>query len=225
MANFFNLILDTTSPAGVSISIEGGAQYATQQLVSVAFSTTDAVKTGYQMKVWGDVDPTHDPNVAATEAASQWITFAASKQVKLEAGDGSKRINVKLRDDVYNESEIAFDTILVDLTKPVVTVTSPDVTKISKMPNKNVASFSFTSDSEFTEYKVKVVSSSGASHDTGVVIPTTGGSTNTSGTGTFPAATPIDSQINGVDLESVSSGDGNKIIKVFVKDAAGNWSS
>lgn len=225
MANFFNLILDTTSPTGVTISLEGGAQYATQQLVTATINSTDTTKTGFQMKIWGDVDAAHDPNIKATEALSAWMTFATSKQIKLAASDGSKRISVKLRDDVYNESSVAFDTILLDQSMPVVTITNPDVPKISKIPNKNVASFSFTSDSAFKEYKVKVVSSSGASHDTGSVIPMTAGSTKMSGTGDFAINTPIDCQINGTDLEAVSSGDGTKIIKVFVKDEAGNWSS
>lgn len=225
MANFFTLVLDTTAPNGITISLEGGAQYATQQLINATLGTSDSATVGYQMKIWGDVDATHDTNVKATEALSTWITFSPTKQIKLLAGDGNKTINVKVRDDVNNESAIASDSILLDEEKPVVTVTNPDVSKISKVTGKNVASFSFTSDTAFIEYKVKVVSSAGASHDTGVNIPKTAGSTNTSGTGTFPANTPIDAQINGADLEVANSGDGSKIVKVFVKDSAGNWSA
>jgi hypothetical protein len=106
-----------------------------------------------------------------------------------------------------------------------VTISGPDVSKISKIAGKNVASFSFSVDTIFDEFKVKVVSSTGASHDTGTLIPTAGGSTNMSGNeGNYPAATPINCQITGTDLEAASAGDGQKIIKVFVKDQAGNWS-
>ena len=45
-----------------------------------------------------------------------------------------------------------------------------------------------------------------------------------SGTGTFKANTGIACTITGADLEVASSGDGQKIIKVFVKNSAGTWS-
>jgi hypothetical protein len=43
-------------------------------------------------------------------------------------------------------------------------------------------------------------------------------------TGSFPATTGIDSMIDGRDLETASAGDGTKIVKVFVRDDANNWS-
>lgn len=225
MANYFTLVLDTTSPSNPLISLEGGSQYATQQLVNATISTGDGTTTGYQMKLWGDVDETFDTNIKDTEATSSWITFSTTKQIKLSSGDGNKTVNLKIRDDVFNESSLASDSILLDTTKPIVTTTNPDVTKISKIAGRSVASFSFTVDSAFVEYKVKVVASSGASHDSGVQIGTVNGSVNMSATGTFPATTPIDCQINGTDLELASAGDGNKIIKVFTKDASGLWSA
>lgn len=225
MANYFSLFLDTTAPSNATISLEGGSQYAVQELVNATIGTTDSATSSYQMKIWGDVNPSFDTNIQGDEENSTWITYATTKQIKLSNGDGNKTVNVKIRDDVHNESAVVSDSILLDTTKPVVTVTNPDVGKISKIAGKNIASFSFTVDSEFTEYKVKVVSSSGASHDTGVVIPTTAGSTNMSGEGNFAKNAPIDCQINGVDLESASSGDGVKQIKLFVRDNAGNWSA
>jgi len=225
MANYFNLILDTTSPANPTITLEGGSQYAVGNLINATIGTTDSSVTAYQMKIWGDVDTSHDTNIQDTEALSQWISYSESKQIKLSSVDGSKEINVKIRDDVHNQSAIASDSIILDTTRPVVNVTQPDVSKISKVDGKNVASFSFTADTVFTEYKVKVVSSTGASHDTGSIISTTNGSTNMSATGNFAADTPIDCQIYGTDLESANAGDGNKTVKVFVKDEAGNWSA
>lgn len=226
MSNYFYLTLDTTGPANPSITIEGGAQYATQQLVDCAISTSDGDTTGYQMKIWGDVDTANNPDIQDTEANSNWITFSASQQVKLSSGDGSKTINVKIRDDVYNESAQASDSITLDTTLPVVTISGPDVTKISKKPGKNECAFSFTVDTVFDEYKVKVVSSTGAAHDTGTLIGTANGSTNMSGNaGGYAADTAINCTITGADLEAASAGDGEKIIKVFVKDEAGNWSA
>jgi len=225
MANYFNLTLDTTGPASPSISLENGATYATAQLVTATISTSDSSTTNYQMKIWGDVDTTHNPSIQTTEVESAWISYSTSQQVKLSTGDGSKTIYLKIRDDVYNESSQADDSIILDTTLPVVSITGPDLSKISKVAGKNVSSFSFTVDTIFDEYKVKVVASSGAAHDTGTQIPTTAGSTNMSGSaGDYPASTPINCSIYGTDLETADSGDGTKIVKVFVKDKAGNWS-
>lgn len=107
---------------------------------------------------------------------------------------------------------------------PAVTIIGPDVSRISKTAPKNVATFSFTSDVAFTEYKIKVVPSKSSLHDAGTLIGTANGSTNMTATGTFKASTAISCKIYGKDLEMASSGDGEKIIKVFVKNAHGTWS-
>lgn len=225
MANFFNLTLDTTGPSNPTIVIDGNASYATSQLVNCTIGTSDGTTTGYQMKIWGSIDNAYDASVQTTEVASSWVTYSTTKQVKLLTGDGSKTINVKIRDDVYNESSIASDSIILDTTKPVVTISGPDVNKISEQTGKNIASFSFTVDVIFDEYKVKVVSSSGSAENTGTVIPTTAGSTNMAGAiAGYAANTAINCTINGTDLKTASAGDAAKIIKVFVKDPAGNWS-
>lgn len=225
MANFIYLTLDTTAPANPTISIAGGATFATTQLVDLTIGTTDSDKTGYQMKIWGDVDLAYDVNIKDTEVLSTWITYNNSKQVKLSAGDGKKTVYIKIRDDVYNESSIASDDIVLDTSIPTVTMTNPDVSVISKMPGKNEATLTFTVDKKFTEYKVKVVSSTGSAESAGTTLGTVNGSSNTSGTGSFPSGTPITIKINGTDLELASSGDAQKIIKVFAKDETGKWSS
>ena len=204
------------------MTIDGGNQYCTNNLVTVALASPATDE--YQAKIWGDVDPTHNANIQATEVASSWITYQEAIQAKLSAGDGAKNLYGKIRDDVYNESSQVGDTITLDTTIPAVSIAGPDVNKISKVTGKNTAALSFQVDQNFTEYKVKVVGSTGAAHDTGTVIPTTGGSTNTSATGTWTTASVINVTIKGADLETASSGDGTKIVKVFVKDEAGNWS-
>ncbi len=225
MANYFYLVKDTTGPASPSIQIDADAQFAVQQLVEATIGTGDGDTTNYQMKIWGDVDTEFNADVQGTEENSNWISYATSKQIKLSSGDGSKTVYLKIRDDVYNESSQASDSIILDTTLPVVTITGPDVSKISKKATKNVASFSFSIDTIFDEYVVKVVASTGAAHDTGTVILTANGSVNMSGNdGDYPASTPINCQINCADLEVASAADGQKIIKVFVRDKAGNWS-
>lgn len=225
MANYFNLTLDTLGPQSPSISLEGGATYATQQLITATIGTSDTPTTNYQMKLWGDVDNSNDANVQTTEGASSWVTYATSKQVKLSATDGSKTVYCKIRDDVYNESSQASDAITLNTTVPVVTITGPDVSKISKITGKTTSSFTFVSDVAFEEYKVKVVPSSSSIQSAGTTIGTAAGSTNMAGSaGGYPSGTPISCAIKGTDLETASAGDGDKVIKVFVRNAASLWS-
>ena len=217
MASYFNLTLDTLAPSGVSITINEGAQYTTTAEVQLTIGCSDGNTTGYQMKIWGI-------SGATTESAASWETFSASKVVTLPGSDGLKTVYVKVRDDVYNESSAASDSITLNTAVPAVTITGPDVTRISKVSPKNVAAFSFVADCDFVEYKVKVVPSISSLESAGTTIATKNGSTNMSATGSFSASTSISCTINGADLETASSGDGSKIIKVFVKNSAGTWS-
>lgn len=217
MASYFNLTLDTLAPQGLTIKLNNGSQYTTSKAVQLAINVTDESADGYQMKVWG-IDG------IAKESDAVWETLANVKDITLPTGDGLKTVYVKVRDDVCNETAAASANITLDTSVPAVTIIGPDVSRISKTAPKNVATFSFTSDVDFTEYKVKVVSSQSSLHDAGTLIGTANGSTNMNATGTFKASTAISCKIYGKDLEAASSGDGEKIIKVFVKNAHGTWS-
>lgn len=217
MASYFNLILDTLAPSGLSLSINSGAQYTTSTDVELSISVSDSVTTGYQMKIWGI-------SGAVSETEASWETYATSKNVTLTGGDGLKTVYVRVRDDVYNESAPVSAKITLNTSIPSVTITGPDVSKVSKVAPKNVAAFSFVADCDFVEYKVKVVPSVSSLEGAGTVIGTTNGSTNMSATGTFKADTAINCTITGADLEAASAGDGSKIIKVFIKNSAGTWS-
>lgn len=218
MASYFNLTLDTLAPSGLTLSINDGALYCTSTSVKLTIGLTDNPTTGYQMKIWGI-------SGAASESQAAWETFSKEKIVTLESGDGLKTVHIKVRDDVGNESAEVSDDITLNTSVPVVTVTGPDKSKISKVDGFNKSKVSFTCDTEFVEYKVCVVPQTSSTQDAGATIPTTAGSSNTSGTqGNYPASTPIEVTIVGTDLETASSGDGVKIVKVFVKNAAGTWS-
>lgn len=217
MASYFNLTLDTTAPGGVTLSINGGAAYCTSPNVTLSVGCGDGSTNGYQMKIWGI-------SGAADEAGAAWETFAASKSVTLTSGDGLKTLYGKVRDALGNESAAVSAAVTLDSTKPAATVTGPDVSAVSKLSGYSAASFSFVSDSAFTEYKVKVVPAISSLHSAGTAIGTSNGSVNMAGSGSFAANTAIACTITGGDLEAASSGDGVKIVKVFVKDVAGNWS-
>ena len=217
MASFFNLTLDMTAPSGLAILLNGGALYTTSSTIELGTTVSDANTTGYQMKIWG-VDG------VATESAAAWVSFAGTKNIVLAAGDGLKTVYVKVRDDVGNETSAVSASITLDTAVPIVTVTGPDRSRISKVAGFDTSNIGFMSDVDFAEYKVCVVPNTSSLHDAGVIIPTTGGSENTSGTGEFEADTAISVSIRGADLDTASSGDGVKIVKVFVKTAAGVWS-
>jgi hypothetical protein len=255
MANYFTLILDLTGPSNPSISLESGSQYATSELITASISTSDSVTTNYQMKIWGDLDlawaqangitkGTATTTTQETDALP--ITYSTSKQLQLSATGGSKNIYIRIFDDVLNQSSQASASIILDTALPTVSITGPDKNKISKQSGKNVASFTFQVSEEFVEYKVKVVSASGAGESTGTIIPITtdtqlvavdeqssistkAGATEMrdvkADSTTFPANTPITVKINGYDLDLASPGDGEKIIKVFVKDTSSQWSA
>lgn len=217
MVSYFNLVLDTLAPQGLTVKLNNGSQYTTSKNVTLNISVSDTSTSGYQMKVWG-IDG------IAKESDAVWETLANVKDITLSTGDGLKTVYVKVRDDVYNETAVASTSITLDTSVPAVTIIGPDVSRISKTAPKNVATFSFTSDVAFTEYKIKVVPSKSSLHDAGTLIGTANGSTNMTATGTFKASTAISCKVYGKDLEAASSGDGEKIIKVFVKNAHGTWS-
>jgi hypothetical protein len=221
MSSFFNLLLDTLAPDNLVAKLNNGALYTSSTSVTLGVTVDDADTTGYQMKIWG-VDG------VAAETDASWETFAASKAITLPTGDGLKTVNVKVRDDVGNETAAATLTITLVSDVPVVTVTGPDKSKISKVAGFDAAVISFMANVAFVEYKVCVVPAENSLVDAGTLIPVAGGSINTSGTADegneFAADTAINVTINGTDLESASGGDGTKIVKVFVKDERDIWS-
>lgn len=219
MASYFNLTLDTLAPAGLAVQLNGDDIYTTTPSVELTLTLTDSPTTGYQMKIWG-------VEGATDEGSASWETYAASKSVTLPSGDGLKTVYVKVRDAVGNESSAASDSITLNTAVPTVTVTGPDKSTISKVVGFDMAVINFMSDIAFEEYKVCVVPATSSTQESGTKIPTTNGSVNTSGSaGGYEADTNIEVKINGSDLEAASSGDGVKIVKVFVKNAAGTWST
>jgi len=224
MASFFQLTLDTTGPQTPTFAIAAGAAFATSQTTVVNFTTADSPTTGYQVKIWGNVDAAFNAAIQATEEASEWITFSAEVAVKLSSGDGTKTLHAKIRDDVWNETAELSDTIVLDTTVPVITISAgPEPTKVSKIAGKRTVTFSFQSDTKLQAWKVKVVPSGASTEGAGTTILTTNGSTNMTG-GTLEPATNEECTIDGRDLAVAAGADGEYTIKVFGQDLAGNWS-
>lgn len=220
MASFFTLTLDTTAPQTATFAINGGAAYTTSVNTTADFSTSDTPTTGYQIKVWGDLN-----GGPATEGAATWQAYTTSLAVTLTTGDGTKTLSGKIRDDLGNETSVLTDTITLDTATPVVTISvafSP--IKVSKIATFDTSTGSFQVDTDIQAWKVKIVPATSSIHTAGTQIPTTAGSANVIG-GSLAATTNQSVTIKGTDLETASSGDGAKIVKIFAQDLAGNWST
>jgi hypothetical protein len=177
------------------------------------------------MLIWGDVDTTYDTKVQATEATSLWQAYSATPQVKVSSGDATKTINVRVRDAVNNPSNVAVDSVNLDATIPTITVTY-SATTISEQTGKDTFSFTFQSNDAFTDYKVMLVTATGATDTQGTQIPVTNGSTNVSGTGSFLSSTVTTVTLKAQDLRLAGANmNAQNIIKPFVKNEAGVWSA
>lgn len=213
----FVLTLDTTAPQGVAAAINGGDPATNNRNVLVAVTTTDPDTSGYMVKVWGDVQDTPD------EASAGWQMLTPTLAVQLTTGDGVKTVNARLRDDVWNVSGVATDTITLDTIAPTVTISAgPDVSKVSRVLGHRQATFQFTADQDFDRFEVRFVPFAASTHDEGTVLTnTSGGSTPGAEDGLVTAGTPTTIIIDGRD---VPDPDGDHRVKVFVRDVNGNWS-
>jgi hypothetical protein len=225
MASTFVVTLDTQPPAGVDLQIDAGATFTSDRDVIANISITDPDPTGYQIKIWGDVDESANASIQQDEVDSDWIAWNPAQPVRLSTGDGVKTLNVKVRDDVWNESSADSDTIELDTVLPVISLTGgPDAERISKVSGKRVVNVQFASDVDLVAWKVKVVPLTTSLHDAGQQIGNANGSTGVTG-GALAAGVNQAVAIDGRDLDAASPGDSDKIIKIFGQDAAGNWSA
>lgn len=216
----FYLTLDTLPPQNVSL----GTDIATNNtLTTCTIATGDVDTTGYQMKLWGDVDLGYDVNVQDTEQNSSWIAFNPSFNVTLSGTIGDRDLYLKIRDDVGNESAVANSPIILDTIKPISTITNvPLAPKLSAQPGYNNVSSTWINDETFYEYSVRVVPTPESPYEDGIQIPTTNGSQNVQGVGTFESNSGIITRIEVDDLKLIAD-DGIITVKFFTKDIAGNW--
>ncbi len=233
MANYVNIILDTIGPSGVSVLINGNDDKAITTAVTLTIGCSDADLSGYQMKIWGTAD-------APTENGASWETYQATKNVVLPAGDGIKTVYVKVRDDVWNESATVSDTITLYEKLPSIIGLSVNKSKLSLIEGQNLTLGNFTVDENVDAIKVMIVQNSNDAHDaaTNIAIPVANGSKIETDNGDLTCidgvlkaeelvdcALGISFDIYASDINSVSPGDGVKIVKVFVRSAeTGSWS-
>lgn len=230
MASFLNLYLDLQAPAGVTLSAPANSGTLA---VSVTGACTDTDKTGYTMKFWGTGVVT---NAVAgdTEANAPALPFDTNPHTVTFASEGSKTLNFAVYDTVGNRSTPATAGINITTSLPSITIDqvtggqnpnlgANDAGRFSVQTGYRTLSFRFSPNIEIREWKILRVPSTSALHDNvgNQTIGTTNGSTvgavETILAGGFKTVT--------IDMRDMPNQVTEaKIIKVFGKNVAGNWS-
>ena len=102
--------LDATAPAG-SLSVEAGATHTATRSVTLTLAGTDAGGVT-QMRVADGTDP----------SAAAWEPYVVARNWTLPESDGEKTVSAQFRDAAGNVSPVVSDAIVLDTTKPEVTV-------------------------------------------------------------------------------------------------------
>lgn len=108
-------------------------------------------------------------------------------------------------------------TVTADTTPPVPDITVTTATRMSRQVGKDSSDITFTSDEAFVEYQIRKVTNASDNIAQGALVETATVSSRSSHTVTI-----TDDEI--VAADGGSAIDGAKMLKVFVRDAAGNWS-
>lgn len=118
----------------------------------------------------------------------------------------------------FGEQEFWFTTPVVDVVPPIITVVSQSRQKISRVPagGRDVSDIVFTANENLQAWKVKIVSSTAATHGEGTLIEAGGPVT---------AGQQIAFDVTDDELVAAAAVEGTNLIKLFGQDAAGNWSA
>ncbi|HHT9144040.1 MAG TPA: hypothetical protein ACFYD8_13395 [Candidatus Wujingus californicus] len=186
-------IVDTSSPTG-TININNGATYTNSTIVSLNLSAKDNVGvTGYYISTSASTPSLSDSGW--TDIISTTI-FNDTVLYTLSTGDGSKLLYAWYKDASGNLSSSSTDSITLDMTEPIVTITSP------------------TTSSTYTTTS-SIITLGGSASDTtsGISIVTWNNSAGGSGTA---------SGTTSWNTGSIALSSGDNVITISAKDGAGN---
>jgi hypothetical protein len=102
-----------------------------------------------------------------------------------------------------------------DTTAPVINVSGVTATRVSRVAGKDATDVSWTTDEAFVEYEIRKVGNASDGRGAGTQVETATVTSRSSHTVT----------ITDDELVAASAVEGSNLLKVFVKDAAGNWST
>jgi hypothetical protein len=104
---FDSIILDTTPPTDLRISINDNDQYSSSEVVSLSLEAYDSLSGTHQMAFSFD-------GVSWTS----WEQFTGVNKILLPSGDGTKNVYFKVKDRANNIAIPVYDTITLDSKKP-----------------------------------------------------------------------------------------------------------
>jgi hypothetical protein len=109
MTSTFEVTLDTQTQVGVAIN--GNNSTTESDIVTLELAFEEDV---IEVKIWGDINPLDPANseFGETEETAPWIPVSPSFLVHLTTSEGQKRLNARVKDDVWNEAT-GSDTIVL----------------------------------------------------------------------------------------------------------------
>ena len=138
---------DITSPAG-SININKGDEFTNASNVTVALSAFDNIGvTGYYLSTNAVPPSLH---TTGWTSATPAINYKEDVSYTLNGDDGKNTVYVWYKDASGNISDAASDSIIVDETPPIITITNPTSGSVYKTTSKtiNISGSAFDSISE-----------------------------------------------------------------------------
>lgn len=104
-----------------------------------------------------------------------------------------------------------------DTTPPVPSVVSgPSRVKMSRVVGKDSTDVTFTTDEALTQWELRAVPATNSTHAEGTIVKSGGA---------LAAGANLALTVTDDELVVASPGDGSKILKLFGRDAAGNWNT
>lgn len=199
-----SIALDTTEASATLVLRNAGdtanlPSYVNDDDFAAAISTSDTDIVSY--KIWGDID-------GATSEPDNWTpaTFTEGRMLidnlTFTSTEGTKEVNVKIRDIGGNVTELTPASVVYDVTAPTVGL-SADVSVISAQSGYNSVTFTYTGSdtNSMTNYQLKV--------DDSVIKQ-----------GSFTSG--MTQTVTEAEIVAVSAGEGSKSFVLYVDDVAGN---
>jgi hypothetical protein len=200
----------STTPAGSTVTTTG----ADRLVLAVAQVDDDpAPSSGFPPSGWDEVTSQR------STTGGDYSILAISKEAASAGDVAGATIATLPGADYWRTLTVAVLPVAVDTTPPVVDVTAgPTPARISAVSGFDESDFTFEVDEACDAWEVRAVGDSSDPRDTGDPLVLTGGA--------IAADTPVPATVTYADLDDagVAGTDGTKILKVYARDAAGNWS-
>lgn len=221
MVAYVAVDVDNQAPSQLSVTINGGLESTSNPEVQLLIQSWDWINGQRDLGdiiVWGDVDPSFDPFIGTTEAASYWRSFRPFVPVLLSVGSGTKTINVKVRDMTGNTATTSGSIAYTVPTEPVVTIVRrPVYDKYSLHAGYDEVEFTWRVDQNIDDYEILQVDNIYDERSQGTVLP----GQNLGGAPVAAGALTVTKVLTS-SLLLTRPYSGGKVMKIFTK-VGSNW--